>query len=138
MFRQLFIASLIVGFLLAGGSSPCGAAPVSPQVSRKLYRARLEAAQQTFKVALADLRVAKVDCEKVYLWSKRWLEAEQALSTTKAERVTACQAHLKRMEDLRKVVMALYKVGKVAQSEVVGLEFYVAEGRVWEAEAMGK
>jgi hypothetical protein len=134
MVRATFLTTLLVAILVVKVT----AAPVPPVVPTKLYQARLDAARKVFKVTFADLRVGMVDADTAYLWSRRWLEAERPLCKTQAERIAACTAHLKRLEELRKIVVARYKVGKASASEATAFEFYVAEARVWEAEAKAR
>jgi hypothetical protein len=137
MSRRTLLSTLLAGLLVVTGT-PARAVPVPTGVPAKLYQARLDAAKQGFKLTLKELRIGRADSDTAYLWSKRVLEAERPLCKTQAERVAACKAHLKRVEELRKVVVARYKAGKATASEAVAFEFYVAEARVWEAEAKAK
>jgi hypothetical protein len=138
MFRHPFLAALLLGVLVVSGS-PGGSAPlVGRSAPPELYRARLEAARRAYKVTLKALRTGRADADTMYLWSVRWLESEKAVSKTKAERIAACTAHLKRMEDLGKLVEVRFKTGNADFSQTVAIQFYLAEARVWEAEAKVK
>jgi hypothetical protein len=137
MSRRTLLSTLLIGFLV-GNVTAAGAAPVPTGVPAKLYQARLDAAKQVFKLTLKDLRNGRADADTAYLWSRRWLEAERPLCKTQAERVAACTAHLKRVEELHKIVVALFKAGQTSASGAAAFEFYVAEARVWEAEAKAK
>jgi hypothetical protein len=87
---------------------------------------RVQAAQQAYEVALADLDRGSGTAEDVYRWSRRWLEA-----TKKAEGAAATDAHLARMEALQLKVVGLVVVGLTPESAEVACRYYVAEAKVW-------
>jgi hypothetical protein len=131
--RGLFCV-LLLALAVASGTTRAAAPPVS-QPLRALARARFEAARAAYQAAVEALRVGRGDAEKVYLWSRRTLKAQQALGGKKPERVAACAAHLERMEALRKLTVSRYHSGITTYAEVVGTGYYVAEARLWLAEA---
>jgi hypothetical protein len=106
-----------------------------------LPKARLEAAQDTFK-GIQDR--AKIDPnfhaagEMLYLWSRRWMDAEQSLATDKAGRITALRGHLERMRKLEELTAENRKQGMVAAYEVSQARYYRVEAQIRLDEAKGK
>jgi hypothetical protein len=131
MFGPTILLSFILG-LAVTGTAP---APPTPQPPSALARAKLDAARQTYQAVMRDLPAARADAEKVYLWSRRVLEAQRDLSDKKAERIAALEDHLARMKELRKVALARYRAGHATHTEALAGEFYVAEAELWLAQA---
>jgi RNA polymerase sigma factor (sigma-70 family) len=72
---------------------------------------RLDAARRAFEMSIKDFIAGRLtDMEVLYRWSRRWMDGEFAASKTKAERISAAEAHLKRMKDLEKAAPELKKV----------------------------
>jgi hypothetical protein len=139
MSGRAFLAELALGFVLAGGiSAPPGRGDA--QAAPDPAKAKLEAARITYEALLEVHRQGQAgfDAEKVYLWSRRWMEAERDLSEKKADRAAAAEAHLDRMKDLRKLDVARYKAGQGTKAEALGADFYVAEAELWLARVKGK
>lgn len=92
---------ILIGLLLNLPSSP--AAPGATDTKtlpapNALALARLDAARRTYGQHARNLREGWVlTGELVYRWSRRWLEAEQALCKRPEDRIAACQAHVERM-----------------------------------------
>lgn len=60
-----------------------------------------DAASTAYELAIKDLPNGKVtDIEIIYRWSRRCMDAQTAVSTTRRERAAAVEAHLKRMTEL--------------------------------------
>jgi RNA polymerase sigma factor (sigma-70 family) len=69
---------------------------------------RSEAARRAYEMALKGLSNGGVrDIEVIYRWSRRRMDGQLAASRSRDERITAAEAHLKRMRDLEKCVPAL-------------------------------
>jgi hypothetical protein len=133
MARQVFLAVLIVATASTRGRAD-EANPLD------LAKARAAAAQETYE---GQVRRHAVDAsgpsfESIYVWSRRWLEAEQALATDKAGRLAALQAHLDRMNKWEATKTEQRKQGFVAAYEVPQARFYRLEAEIWLAEAKGK
>ena len=97
-----------------------------PESAAELAKAKLEAAREAYKASVQALQTGKADAEKVYVWSRRWLEAQADQSGTRTDRA-AFEAHLQRMKELRKLATTRYHTGLVPVAEVIGTDFYVAE-----------
>jgi RND family efflux transporter MFP subunit len=107
---------------------------------KKLTQARLEAARKTYEMLLQRYKNAtdRLDTEKMYQWSRRWMEAGRDLASKQDERVAAVQAHLDRMKDLERLATALSKAGQGLMSDVSAAEFYRTEAELWLAREKGK
>jgi hypothetical protein len=96
-------------------------------------RARLQAARKVYKGLgerkLVDARDS--DFEKVYLWSRRWMDAEKELAVKKADKISAVQGHLDRMKKLEGVVKALLEGGLATSYDPPVAEFYRLEAEQW-------
>jgi hypothetical protein len=102
----------------------------------------VDAAQSTFQAVTAEYQIGRIEMEALYVWSRRWLDAEQVLAGLKfrgdadrleAERLVAFDLHLKRMEELHARVKALFEQGAEG-GELGRLEatkFFVAEAKLW-------
>src|SRR5262245_36236919 len=93
------------GLVLALAVGPWGLsaapAPAGPKVPPQLAKARRDAARKAYEMHWVRLRTdTSADPEKLYTWSRRWMEAEQALREEKATERAAVQAHLDRMKQL--------------------------------------
>ncbi len=65
---------IVLGLVLLGGlmSRPLTAAEALPP----LAEAKLKGARAAYEAALKAFHAGKCDPEKVYLWSRRWMEAQ--------------------------------------------------------------
>jgi outer membrane protein TolC len=106
-----------------------------PADRAKLAAAKVEAARTAYKATMTAFREGRSDSEKVYLWSRRWLEAQRDASPKLAERAAAIEAHRQRMKDLRKMAEQNYKRGQAPIADVLGADFYIAEADLWLSDA---
>jgi len=128
MTRRTLLAALVL--LPAFGSAvPATAAP------ENLAAAKLKAARMVYEAMVKQLHEGRVDAERPYLWSRRWMEAQRDASPKKADRIAALEAHRDRMKDLRKTAEQRYKAGQGSHAEVLSVDFYLAEAEVWLSEA---
>lgn len=103
--------------------------------ARALAEMRLAAARKMYEGAMERMRLgASVSNEYLYLWSRRWLDAERAVSRTAAERRDAAAGHLKRMQPLDDLAKRRVKVGDLSVAELPETEFYRVEAELWLAE----
>jgi hypothetical protein len=109
--------------------------PAGAQGAPALAEAKFTAARKAYEAHWKALPTGLSDPEKVYLWSRRVLEAQRALSPKKADRVAAAEAHLERMRDLQKATVQRYKAGRNSFAEVAGTDFYLAEAQSGLAQA---
>jgi hypothetical protein len=136
MFRQATVLALVVG--VASMGEPSQARADEPPSVADLMKAKVETARRGYEASVAALATGKADAEKVYLWSRRLLEAQQDSSDKKADRLAALEGHLGRMKDLRKIAEERYRQGAAIHADVVATDYYVAEAALWLAQAKTK
>ena len=116
MFRLLGVLLCMVGCLwtaTAKGASPEDAV-------QKYARTRLEVARRGLVQAeRATGSAASEDYADIWIWSRRVLEAELALSTTKRERIAALEGHLQRAAKLEKLAQRKYSRGGFTRLDVL-------------------
>jgi hypothetical protein len=90
---------------------------------RALRKAKLDAARRAYEALWAEhdyrgshagfrppsVRDWHADQEGLHRWSRRWLEAQTALSEGKADQVAAYRAHLHRMETMQAGTKRVFK-----------------------------
>lgn len=129
MFRQ-HPPGLALGLVLAVGVILPVALGAEPRTTLALAEAKVKAAQKAYEESVKAIRDGRSDAEKVYVWSRRWLEAQRD-ADKKADRTAGLKAHRDRMKDLRQTAEALYKLAKAPYAEVAGTEYYLAEAELW-------
>jgi outer membrane protein TolC len=137
MFRSTRPSWLALGVVLVGGL-PTPALPAAAPTPSALAEARLKAAQSMAKAAqtayeatVKAFRAGRSDAEKVYVWSRRWLEAQHQVADKKAARTAGLKAHRDRMKDLRQAALTRYRAGQAPFAEVAGADYYLAEAELW-------
>lgn len=70
------------------------------------------------------------NAEQLYVWSRRWMDAERAASKKHTERVAAVEAHLARMKDLERLTTAHFNTGQVTSAQRTAAEFYRLEAEL--------
>jgi hypothetical protein len=106
-----------------------------PEVPKELLKARLEAVRQVFKAAKHEQEVGRGLFEDLPLWSRRLLEAERALATTKEEHVAACRQHVERMQDFEKIEKARYEAGRGTIKDYAAATYHRTEAEITLARA---
>jgi hypothetical protein len=104
--------------------------------TRALTKEQLSAARAAYELAWEEFKpfdLSKGDGEKVYRWSRRWMEAERGLATTRAGRVAAYRGHFGRMKKLEEQVQA-YARGTIPIQQLAATQFYRAQAQAWLAE----
>ncbi|HEV3341975.1 MAG TPA: hypothetical protein VG125_16525, partial [Pirellulales bacterium] len=103
------------------------------KVDRSVLERMSAAAAKTFEATHASYEVGTEIMSNVYVWSRRWLEAERALARTDAEEIAALEAHRARMKQLMLKIRALYMTGtKGGEMEKFNAtRFYLAEADAW-------
>jgi hypothetical protein len=76
-----------------------------PKAPPALVKAQMDAARKAFELYLKRQqdRAGEPGPEKLYVWSRRWMEAQQALASEKDRRVQAAQDHLGGGENLHRL-----------------------------------
>jgi hypothetical protein len=136
MTRHLPVLTGLTLCLVALASPAAGA----DEKAAENARARAAAAEKAYKGIFQRSQVdptSPLDVERLYQWSRRWLEAERELADKKEERVAAAQAHLDRMKKLEEVVRGWHRKGLLPPADVPAVEFYRldAERRLAQARA---
>lgn len=124
---------------VAGILLPALSAGEDPQEA-DLARARREKAAKVYDATLDGLKAPpepgkkpsySVHLETLYLWSRRWLEAEQDISDKKPDRLAAHEAHLKRMVVLARLAEVMLENGEFSHADRDAADFYRLEAEGW-------
>jgi hypothetical protein len=75
------------------------------------------------------------DPESICLWSKRWLDAEQALAKKKSEKSSALEDHIARIKMLEESVAKLSKIEASFQRQLAMVTFFRLEAEILLAQA---
>ena len=94
-------------------------------------KARAAAAGKEYGMAWKRMEELKAitgpDIDGLYLWSHRWMEAEQEVSDKKEDKSAAAQAHLERMKKLEARVKELWATGASSTLDPEAAKFYRLE-----------
>jgi len=137
--RTLLVLALLgITFALGSAARPT-ATPPPPKAPAEVTKARLNSARRVFADHLELYRAGVcLDGERVYLWSRRWLDAQREQAVTPADQAAAFAAHRDRMKLLHEVTTKHHKGGTVAPTAVAAAEFYRAEAELWLEQAPGR
>jgi hypothetical protein len=125
-------AWLMAGLLLGSVANAAQAAPEAGDKTTALVKAKRDAARKTFEAIWVDYREGRGGMERLYWWSRRWLESDQQLAgEQKAERVTAAQGHLDRMRQLERLIRNLQQSKVATIDEVSAAEYFRLEAELW-------
>jgi RNA polymerase sigma factor (sigma-70 family) len=111
-----------------------GAAPpaaVGPDREAALKKALVEAARKTFEMDLKRLQARQGTTGEVFLWSRRWLEAELEAAGGKEQREAALRAHVARMKELVKLAHSLAATGQGRVADATGADYFLAQAELW-------
>jgi hypothetical protein len=99
----------------------------------RLRKALLDAARKTFKQEMERFRggLASGNPEKLYLWSRRWLDAELDVAKTREARVAAYGDHPQRMRGLEKTAQAFARSGQGHTADAQAAEFFRIQAELW-------
>jgi len=103
-------------------------------------RARLKAARKVYKLQmelLINVPGQRDSAEKIYSWSRRWLEAQRELGSNRKTRVAAAEAHLARMKRLEQLINDFVKQGGAEsyRYEAFMASYFRLEAEKWLAQA---
>ena len=103
---------------------------------KKLNQTRVEAAKTAHALAIQSYKAGnELKPEEAYIWSVRWLKAQQDLDGKEADRLVALKDHFQRMKDLGKLVEAMVKAKERAPRDAAAAQYYVAEAELWFVQA---
>lgn len=110
-------------------------------------QSRLDLARRGFEQSMGSYRKTQrsgqdispwVKADQVYHWSLRWVRLDSTLNSKKDARVSAYEAHLKRMRQLEQVARTLRDAELVTVSEALAAEYYRLEAEGWLADEKAK
>jgi hypothetical protein len=103
-------------------------ATVTTGAARDLARARSDAAKAAFDAFKAAHAAGTGALDPVYLWSLRWLAAEQEAGVAKTK---ALADHLARMTALAAAVKAKEQSGLAPRTDALAAAYYRLEAELW-------
>ena len=98
--------------------------------SKDLGQERIAAAKATFEAVKAALAAGSGTPESAYLWSVRWLAAQQEAGQPRAK---ALADHLSRVSQLETAVKARFQSGAATRADVLAAAYYRVEAEFWSA-----
>lgn len=114
-------------------------APAEAKDTSALKKALVEAAQTTYKQDLARMKGLQGSSpEDLYVWSRRWLDAEMDLAANKDEKVASHHRHLDRMKEVEKMAKAMAVTGQGRQSDATAATYYRTQAELWLTRAQGQ
>jgi hypothetical protein len=128
MTQRMLVFPVIV-LSLALGNLSAEAPQQQDKEKTKLLQAQVAATQQTYEILWTDKEFKNVDT--AYQWSRRWMDAERLLNDKKQDHITAAQAHLERMRQLKNLTNQLWEQKLVSRDQPSATSFYVAEAEMW-------
>lgn len=111
------LAALMMG---QTSSQPAGKEP-------PLAKQRVDAARMTYEQLVIEppkQGAARANPEQTYVWSRRWMEAEQDAAADRPAALAAAEAHLARMRELAQRSETLFQAGQTSAGEVAAAKFY--------------
>lgn len=116
--------SMFLALVAAHGQDP------TSKAKTEAAEKRLEAAQEAWKsLTLLDQYATERGAEARYQWSRRLMEASQAVDASRS--AEAARAHLKRMEALLESSVALADASQISPLDPRLVRYYVAEAKVF-------
>jgi hypothetical protein len=126
-------------FRLAAGEQKEAATGPAGEKPAALQKGLLEAARKAYEFdALRSRNAEAVSPEEIYLWSRRWVEAEVDLAKTKGARVDAHRDHLDRMKTLEARTKALAAAGQGREGDAVAGRYFRIQAELWLEHAQAK
>lgn len=124
-----------LGLIAAGMYRSAAAEKYQPDTNAPSAKARRDAARKVYESAwqrhVQSPNEGPGNVEYYHDWSVRWLHAEQDISRTKTEQVTALEGHLNRMKLWKERLDASVKQGAAAAYEASAAEFFRLEAEDW-------
>ena len=122
------LAVLVTLVLGQAASQPAGKA-------EPLAQRRVAAAKDAYELLVVDppkRGQVRASAEDTYLWSKRWMEAEQDAAVDRPTALAAAEAHLTRMNELSQRAKTMFEAGQASDADVARANFYRTDAE-WSA-----
>jgi RNA polymerase sigma factor (sigma-70 family) len=98
---------------------------------RELTQALAEAAKEQYEARWKEYLAGRTASDFLLPWSAHWLNAQLALSETKADRLAAYQAHFERMKAVEEVAKAKFDAGSIAVTQYTQTRYHRLEAELW-------
>jgi hypothetical protein len=137
---RLAVLSFAVLFC-AGATCLAAPAPQAPKIPKELLEERVKAARDAYEMIVDRMKAdpnGAAGFRELPQWSRRWLEAEKALSDKKEDRLKALTAHWRRMKEVERIALQLVRVGAGFQGDARAATYYRAEAEIWLLQAGGE
>lgn len=127
-----------LAFRLAAEEQKEGATKPGAEQQTSLKKGLLEAARKVYEFEAVRFRNREGSSSELYLWSRRWLEAQVDLSEAKGERIDAYRDHFERMKTLEKSTKAFAISGQGREADAVGARYFRIQAELWLEQAKVK
>jgi len=140
MSGRLSLPLLIVCLCLAGTSRICGVGTGKrTDAPSKEEKELVKVCKQGFDAVMNEIQSGRrIPDEKVCIWSRRWLQAQLAITRKPADAITAYKDHLNRTKEVEGIAKIQYKEGKITILVVTTAQFYRVQAEIWLAKAQSK
>jgi RNA polymerase sigma factor (sigma-70 family) len=95
-----------------------------------LRQKKAEAARKTYQMLWVQFEHGQDSLDRLFLWSRNWVDAQLATTSDRTERVAACQAYVDRTRKLAEINRERYKAARVDESVVHSSEYHLAEAEI--------
>jgi hypothetical protein len=140
MFGRVLLSLLIIGLFQTGASR---AATVGKgkqtKTPSKQQRELVKVCQESFEAIMKDIAVGRrVVDEDICIWSRRWLQAQLAVTRKKADKVVAHKKHLQRTKEVEKFAKGMVDSGKASIIKYTTAKYYRVQAEIWLGQAQTK
>ena len=97
---------------------------------KSLLKARLDAASTALKARWKEYCAGRGTLDILIASSKRTLEAERDLSTSKANQIAAWESHLQRMQQLYVINLARYNAGRISIQDLADTDYFRLDAEI--------
>ena len=121
---KLFATASLLSVLLAATAWGQAAREEKKSPPWELARAKMDAARRTCQALAQEYLEGKATVEQVHQWSQRWLNAQRDMSSKKSDQLTALEAHVSRMEQLKKAARTRFDSHRGPFSDLSAAEYH--------------
>ena len=123
---KVIILCVLAAFSLANSTTLAG-----QETLAELAKARFKAAEKAFQEFVSSERGGLTDYQMRYSLSKRLLEAQRDLDSTRENELRAFESHFDRMVDLEQKIKKRIREGGITATARYEGEYYLIEARFW-------